>query len=273
MNKQQSAYEDLRNLVNRLGITMSQADLQAIAKSVGRDDQKLQMLQARPEYKKRFAANDARMKAGLPTLSDQEYLSLEDSYRQQARAAGLPSGFWDRPTDFAKLIANDVSPSEFGERVKIAEDAASKFDAPTRAALKEYYGIDSKGLTAYALDPKRALPQLQKMAEAAQIGGEAKRNGIGVSGSFAEHLVNADVEQGQARQAFAAVAEEKSTVAKLGAIDKQTITTGNLVDAQLGLDAKTVEKKRSMASRERARFGAQAQTGAAAQAQSGAGSY
>ena len=39
------------------------------------------MLQDSPEYKKRFAGNDARVKNGLPVLSPKEYLATESAYR------------------------------------------------------------------------------------------------------------------------------------------------------------------------------------------------
>src|SRR5690242_18300662 len=87
------------------------------------------LLQETPEYKQRFAANDARIKAGLPALSPAEYLSVESAYRQVMSAAGVPKGFYDQPSDFQKWIADDVSPTEIKGRVDAATDFINSADA------------------------------------------------------------------------------------------------------------------------------------------------
>src|SRR5690349_3189294 len=66
------------------------------------------LLRDTPAYKQRFSANDARVKAGLPALDPQEYLAVEQSYRQVMSSAGLPVGFYDEPSDFTKWIESDV---------------------------------------------------------------------------------------------------------------------------------------------------------------------
>src|SRR5690349_18371644 len=75
------------------------------------------LLQDTKEYKERFAGNELRIKQGLPVLSAGEYLATEASYRQIMSQAGLPSGFYDSPSDFTGWIAGNVSPSEIQQRV------------------------------------------------------------------------------------------------------------------------------------------------------------
>ena len=81
-------------------------------------------LQNTSEYKQRFGANDARVKAGLPALSPSEYLATERSYRQIMQAAGMPLGFYDdSPNDFSRWLEMDVSPTEVKARVDAASEA------------------------------------------------------------------------------------------------------------------------------------------------------
>jgi hypothetical protein len=47
---------------------------------------------------------------------------------------------------------------------------------------------------------------------------------------------------------------EKPTVALLSGIDHTSISTGDMINAQLGLDATAVKKVKSVADRETARF-------------------
>jgi hypothetical protein len=136
------------------------------------------LLQDTPEYKKRFAANEARAKAGLAVLNPADYLATEASYRQILSSAGLPTGFYDNPADFQKWIASDVSPTEIKDRVDLAVAATSQANPAYKDALFQMYGINEGDLTAYFLDSKRAEPILKKQAAAGAIGAAAIRRGF-----------------------------------------------------------------------------------------------
>ena len=162
------------------------------------------MLQETPEYKRRFAGNEARGKAGLPKLSPGEYIATERSYRQIMESAGLPIGFYDSPEDFASWIGNDVSPQEIKSRVDIAVDATNRMDDNYKKAMQEYYNIDESHLASYFLDQKRAEPLLQKQAKALKVAQAANRNELELTRERAERLgssnqaENADFLMGQA---------------------------------------------------------------------------
>ena len=168
------------------------------------------MLQETPEYKRRFAGNEARGKAGLPKLGPAEYISTERSYRQIMESAGMPIGFYDSPQDFASWIGNDVSPQEVKSRVDLAVDATNRMDADYKKAMRDYYGIDSSHLASYFLDQKRAEPFLEKQAKALKIGQAANRNALGIGRTEAERLAtstqaeNADFLMGQAASVWQA---------------------------------------------------------------------
>lgn len=223
-------------------------------------------------YKQRFAGNVARIQSGKGALSEGEYLAMEGSYRQAMRAAGLPKGFYDQPDDLAKWIGGDVSVTEVATRAKTAMDLVNSKDPETLKAFKDFYGVDKGHLAAYYLDQGKALPLLEKAADAARIGAEALRNGIKTSGGFAESLVDKGVTQGQARQAYADTALDRSTLAKLASIDATKVGLDDVVEAKLGLDSKMEGKLRAMTGRERSRFSGKS-GGTAALASSSSGSF
>ncbi|WAB09275.1 hypothetical protein SEA_STELLA_14 [Streptomyces phage Stella] len=175
------------------------------------------LLQDTPEYKKRFAANEARVKAGMSVLSPAEYISIENSYRQIMRQSGLPEGFYDSTSDFTNWISGDMSPTELQGRVDLATQATALANPAYKAALKQM-GLSDGELTAYFLDQDRALPFLQKAAATAAIGAEALQRGLGFDQQYASELATAGVSRDQAAQGYAKIADEFSDLKTLGAI-------------------------------------------------------
>jgi len=134
------------------------------------------LLQDDPTYKQRFAANDARVKAGLPVLSPKDYLATESAYRTIMR--DLPKGFYDDISDFQKLIENDVSATELKQRVDAAAKAVDNTDPYYKEALQNMYGLDAGHMIAHLLDPEAAAPLVQKQAKAVEYGAAALRQGL-----------------------------------------------------------------------------------------------
>lgn len=213
-------------------------------------------------FKDRFVGNKAREKKGLPPLTASEYLSLENQYKQILQAYGMPKGFYDDPkSDFANWIAGDVSPTEIQSRVQQASEWKNNLDPQSREALKRFYGVGDEALIAYALDPKRALPVIQRQAEAAKIGAEALRQNIRVDRQYAEQLTDVGITQAQAREAFGTAAQITPDIQQLAAIEGTGVSQQDVVESQLGLDAEATRRVRGLASRERARFGGTAGRG------------
>ena len=206
------------------------------------------------EYKKRFAANDARVKAGLPALTPQEYLATESAYREVMSQAGVPRGFYDQPSDFQSWIAADVSPTEIKTRVDAATDLVNNADKATRDYFAKYY---SKGdMIAYALDQKRAAPLVGKQFEAAKIGGAAAAQGLQVGQQLSESLASEGVSRQQAQQGFGFVAAEKDNANNLASIyGQQGFTIADLANEVFLSDAGVADRRQKLASRERATFG------------------
>lgn len=175
------------------------------------------LLQDTPEYKKRFAANEARVKAGMSVLSPAEYISIENSYRQIMRQSGLPVGFYDQTSDFTNWISGDMSPTELQGRVDLATQATALANPAYKAALKQM-GLSDGELAAYFLDQNRALPILQKSAATAAIGAEALQRGLAFDQQYASELATAGVSRDAAAQGYAKIADEFSDLKTLGQI-------------------------------------------------------
>lgn len=175
------------------------------------------LLQDTQEYKSRFAANEARIKAGLSVLSPAEYIATENSYRQIMRQSGLPEGFYDSNSDFTNFITNDMSPTELQGRVDLATQATALANPAYKAALKQM-GLSDGELTAYFLDADRALPFLQKSAATAAIGAEALQRGLAFDQQYASELATAGVSRDQAAQGYAKIADEFSDLGTLAQV-------------------------------------------------------
>lgn len=214
------------------------------------------LLQQTDEYKQRFAANQARVKNGLPALSPSQYLSVEASYKQVLQSAGLPAGFYDQHSDFNNFIANDVAPAEVAKRVQLATSLADNADQSTYDTLREYgYSVNKSDLAAYYLDPERALPILEKQARQVQIGAAAQRQGVDVNADRAMQLAERGVTEQQAAKGYGAVAQMTPELQQMahqqGAPDYTQTDAEN--DAILGM-ASAQRKRRQLVQGEVSQF-------------------
>ena len=215
------------------------------------------LLQDTKEYKERFAGNEARVKAGLPVLTAGEYLATEASYRQIMQSAGLPSGYYDQPSDFNSWIGNNVSPSEVQQRVDLATQATVLANPNYKKALNAM-GISDSELTAYFLDQKKALPYIQKAAATAAIGAQALAQNLAFDQAYATDLATQGVTADQAAQGYAQIAGELDTLGDLAGIYGSSWDQREGEKAVFQGDAGAIKKRGQLASRERAAFGGSA---------------
>jgi hypothetical protein len=235
------------------------------------------MIQSEPVYQQRFAGNVARQKAGLPVLSPDEYLATESAYRQSMRAANLPTGFYDDPSDFSKFIAADVSPAELKSRVDAAALSITNADPYYTSSLARLYGIGAGDMVAYALDPERALPLINKQVQSAQFAAEGARQGFQTPAALAETYTGLGVTQQQARQGFEQVAEILPTAQRLSSITQgaQPVGFEEVTSAVLGGEQSADYKQRlkKLAEIEQSRFAGQAGVGRTSLAQGTQGQF
>jgi hypothetical protein len=244
----------LTNLFTSYGLaTLAPKILEFIRQGYSADTISI-LLQDTKEYKQRFAANEKRRAAGLPVLSPGEYLATEKAYRDVMSNAGLPMSFYDQPSDFTNWLSKDVSPTEVQGRVTAAADVVNQGNPDVLAQFQQFYGMSGTDVIAYALDPTRALPLIQKQFRAAQVAGMAAGQGVSADQATSERLAAAGVTQEQARAGFGAVAGELGTVNKLNSIYGADVTQDDLISEVFEDDADARKKRGKLASKERASF-------------------
>lgn len=222
MAQQTSAYNQFVSFLESLGIHVGSEIMavihSAVKQGIGPDQIDLiqNQLEQTKAWKARFPGMAQRVANGYNAISVADYLSAEDAYHQVLASAGLPSGFYDQHQDFAKFIANDVSPTELQNRVTIAGQVVDQVDPATRNLLSQFYGVGKGDLTAYFLDPTRALPTLERQYTAAGIASFAQRNGLAVhNAAFYEGLADAGYTAQDAMQAYPTVAQYTKTFSPL----------------------------------------------------------
>jgi hypothetical protein len=181
-------------------------------------------------YADRFKGMAIRKDNGLNPINEAQYLALEDSYATTARTLGLLPGTYDP----AQAIGNDVSPAEFSQRATLAAHAIYSEPEEVRQALVNYYGLNAGQIASYYLNPTNALPKLQQMMTAGEIGGEAAQLGYGIGRGTAELAADAGYTGQSARGGLARVADERSLFDE-SITDRSDLTAEQGVQAALGL--------------------------------------
>jgi hypothetical protein len=260
---QRDAYLAITNLFKSYGLESLASKIYDYVKNGYSGDTISILLQDTPEYKTRFAGNEARKAAGLPVLSPGEYLATEASYRQIMESAGLPAGFYDQPSDFTTWIGKNVSPTEIQSRVDLASQATILANPSYREALNQM-GIKDSELTAYFLDPAKALPHLQKAAATAAIGAQALEQGMSFDTEYAAKLAANGITAQQAQQGYSNIRQNLQGYQDLaniyggGAYDQRTSE-----QAIFEQNAAAMERQRRLVQNQQASFGGAVGTGRA----------
>lgn len=242
--QERDAYAALKTLFESYGLgSLAPKILTYLQNGFGGDTITV-LLQQTPEYKQRFAGNQARIKAGLQVLTPAEYLSTEASYKQLLRQNGLSDHF-DNSSNFSEWIGKDVSPTELQERVNMAVQATTQAP-PTVTQYFNQLGIGTGDLAAYFLNDQAPTPALQLKLNQAQIGGAALQNQLQISAADSLKYAQQGVTYQQAQSAYQRIADILPTAQRLSQIYKgqtqvnqQTLEQqylGQSGDAQLAVE-------------------------------------
>ena len=222
-----------------------------IAQNITNPDAIVFRLREQPAYQRRFAANAARVKKGLPELDPASYIALENQYRETLRSNGLPANFYDSEEDFRSLLEGDVSPSELNDRVQQGYRAVADADPEVKRQMQQLYGVSEGELAAYFIDPQRTAPLLTRQARAAQIAARAaEQGGIQLTGTLAEDLARRGITEAEAQRGFAeigALGELRQTFA-----GETALTQEQLIGAQFNQD---IQAQQELERRRRQRLG------------------
>lgn len=253
---QTDAWNQLQTLLASYGFTgQDLTDLTAWAKGqivAGNSPTLVALnLQQTPQFQARFPAIGVLSKQGV-AITPAQYISLEQTYAQLEQQAGLPPNF----ASFDELIANQVSPTEYADRLNKGYLAVATAPPETVKAMQDYYGVTQGELAAYFLDPTKAEPLLLQKAQAAQIGGASAVSGFGeVTGDQALRLAQMGVSYSQAQQGFQKLASEGQLTNPLpGQGSRYDFTTDRLLGAQFGSDGQTQLQLQIQAEQEKNAF-------------------
>jgi len=164
-----SAFEQFKSRFANIGLGNLADELINLSKSENAPQSSegyyLALLQT-PAYKERFGnTNTLRIKNGLPALTEGDIVTAESNIRKTLKGYGLPEGFYDQPSDFQQFIANGKSANEVGDTVAAYQAIAKQNDPQTLKDLENYYGVGLGAITAQLMDPVKAQPILNSIAQ------------------------------------------------------------------------------------------------------------
>lgn len=256
----QDAYQRLYDEFNKIGLGALVADGKALLMNATNPAAMPMALRESSAYKTRFAANDARIKAGLTALSPAEYLAKENQYQNIMRNYGLPASYYATGTygkqeGFEKLIANDVSALELEDRILTAQDRVLNAPPTVLESLKVYYPeITNADILAYTINPENALSAIKRKVTTAEIGGAAlaaKQNlGFGQATALQQAGITGDV----AKTGFLNTAAQQQFTQNLPGDVSGAVTQEELVNAQFGMSPEALAKTRKVAATRAAEY-------------------
>jgi hypothetical protein len=271
LRDRQSAYDILYNEFNRYGLGSLVADIKGLIQSNISPSQFSLELQNTDAYKKRFSANQDRIKAGLTALTPAEYVGLEDQYQNIMRNYGLPTSYYTKDSTgkqagFDKFLAGDVSASELEDRIATAQQRVINSNPEVLQALKQFYpDINNADILAYTLDPSNALTNIKRKVTAAEIGGAALAQGLQAQGGTAESLAGQGITKAQAQQGYTEIAGLLPRASQLSDIYNQGTYDQGTAEAEIfnTANAASAKKKREkLTSLEQAAFSGSSGVGA-----------
>jgi len=271
LRDRQSAYDLLYNEFNKYGLGSLVDGIKGLIQSNVNPSQFAIELQNTDAYKKRFAANQNRISAGLKALSPAEYIGLEDQYQNIMRNYGLPASYYSKDSmgtqvGFEKFLANDVSASELEDRIATAQQRVINSNPEVLQALKQFYpDISNADILSYALDPSQALTNIKRKVTAAEIGGAALAQGLQASGGTAESLAGLGITKAQAQQGYTDIAGILPRGSQLADIYGQQPYTQGTAEAEVFNTAGAADaaaRRKKLSSLETAQFSGSSGVGA-----------
>ena len=196
-------------------------------------------------YDKRFPGMDLRAAAGMSAISEAEYITLEDNYRNTMRMSGLSESFIDDDALYANLIAADVSAAELQTRVSLAETAANGADPMILAQIEEFYPemLEGNRLVEYYLDPDKAVNifEEERRQRAAGLSVATLRSvGQGLDVGMAEALERENI---QTREIQSRLGQRRGLTDQLLG-EEAALTASEIASGEFGLEAEQATKLR-----------------------------
>ena len=260
-----SAYDLLFEQFSKYGLSSLVEPLKALITDPGVSPSEFTIkLRESEPYKQRFGANTQRIAKGLRSLTEAEYIGLEDQYQNVMRNYGLPDTYYakgdlGRQPGFEKFITGDVSPVELESRIQIAQNRVVKANPEVSAALKQFYpDISSGDILAYVLDPTNALENIKRKVSAAEIGGAAIQQKLTTDVTRAEQLASYGITKQMAEQGYGTIGAGLQRGSELASIYGQPAYNQRTAEQEvfnLAGGTEAARERKKLTSLERATFG------------------
>jgi len=278
----QSAYDDLYNEFSKYGLGSLVENIKGLITSNLSPSGFSIALQNTDEYKKRFSANQDRIKAGLRPLSPAAYIGLEDQYQNIMRNYGLPASYYSKDSTgkqsgFDKFIAGDVSSDELESRIMTAQSRVINANPEVTAALKQFYpDITNGDILAYTLDPTKGMEDIKRKVTAAEIGGAALQAGLTTNLARAEELNKYGVDKAEATAGYSTIGaglQRGSELASIYGESPYTQATAESEIFKLSGQTEAQKQRKKVTGLEKAAFSGQTGLSGGALARDRAGGY
>jgi len=252
----QYGMEDLASSVDSFIVDNGANDSYTLAERVRGSDQ----------YKNRFKGLIALRNRGVLDVADEgQYLRLEADYRQKFRESGLQSFLGNAGTQterdaIADLVGKySISVNEVGDRIADAQRVIADTPQEVRDSLQRYYNVDPATLVSYVLDPARNAQQVNRLANAAIVGGYGTRAGLDISlegaGGMSDLFNGQDLNLDALQTDLSAARTIRDETKRLAQIEGQDLTDTEAFQAQLKTSTDAEQKVKRLQSSERGRFG------------------
>jgi hypothetical protein len=280
--ERQSAYDLLLSQFKQYGLEALVEPLKGLITSGASPAEFTIRLRESDAYKKRFSANAQRVAKGLRSLSESEYIQLEDQYQDVMRRYGLPETYYARgemgiQEGFNKFLEGDVSPVELEDRISTAQKRVLNANPEVTAALKQFYpDITNSDILAYTLDPKNAIENIKRKVTTAEIGGAAIQAGLQTGLTRAEELRAAGITKDTAQQGYGTIAgglQRGSQLASIYGEDPYNQATAETEVFGLAGAQEAAKQRKKLTGLEKATFSGQTGLSAGALVRDRAGAY
>ena len=208
-------------------------------------------------YKNRFPGM-ATLSAAGKAINEATYISIERGMTGVLKAYGLDDKVFGTTDKLGGIIGNQVSVTEFENRVQMAADKVKK-NTDVLAALNEYYGVLPEDAVGYLLDPKLGMDIVKKRVRASEIGAAAEMYKFDISKADAESYINVSgtSDLNALKESFGQARLLADTQTRLSQIEGTQYNELEAVAAQLGQDRQRQLESQRRALREQARFAGQ----------------
>ena len=206
------------------------------------------------QYKDRFSGNLKRLAAGLPALSESEYLDTEATYKSIVRQY-VGAGTYDGKDELDKFFAANVSPAELNGRM---QEHAEFYQAKPQRVKDAWAaaGFTPADAIRVTLDPTITETDLKRRMSAFSISAEAF-NAYGnydLDQARLLDLADRGVDESAARKAFTDVASREEEDRRIGARAGIELDRTTLENDALGTDAAATRARQQAYTEEEGRF-------------------